>query len=563
MAEVILMPRLSDTMTEGVIAAWHKKVGDSVKKGDLLAEVETDKATMELESYKDGTLLHIGTDKGGKLQVNDLLAIIGSKGEDVSELIKSGGSSEPANSESKEASAPKETPKKESTNEKSSTPAPKSEGTSIDISKMDEVVLMPRLSDTMTEGVIAGWNKNVGDTVKKGDVLAEIETDKATMELESYKNGKLLYQGAQKGEKIEVNALLCIIGEEGKVDVDKIVAAAKGGQASVSQKAESPAKESKTSESKEPATASASQQSEEHTESESSNNNGRIKASPLAKKLAAEKGIDISKLKGSGDGGRIVKADVDTYTPEKTKTEEGKPTAAVQKFAPAGEEGYTDIPNSQVRNVIAKRLGESKFSAPHFYLTMEINMDNAMTSRTQLNELSPVKISFNDIIVKACALALRQHPAINSSWLGDKIRRYQHIHIGIAVAIEDGLIVPVVRFADQKTLPQIASESKELSGRARNKKLQPNEFSGNTFTISNLGMMDIDEFTAIINPPDSCILAVGRIKEVVVKKGEGFGVSNFMKVTLSCDHRSVDGATGAAFLQTLKKMLENPITMLL
>jgi pyruvate dehydrogenase E2 component (dihydrolipoamide acetyltransferase) len=259
-----------------------------------------------------------------------------------------------------------------------------------------------------------------------------------------------------------------------------------------------------------------------------------------------------------------VKADVDSYTPSKSvATEEKKSSAPVQAFAPAGEEGYTDIPNSQVRNVIAKRLGESKFSAPHFYLTMEINMDNAMSARTQLNELSPVKISFNDIVVKACALALRQHPAINSSWLGDKIRRNHHIHIGIAVAIEDGLIVPVVRFADQKTLPQIASESKELSGRARNKKLQPNEFSGNTFTISNLGMMDIDEFTAIINPPDSCILAVGRIKEVVVKKGEGFAVSNFMKVTLSCDHRSVDGATGAAFLQTLKKMLESPITMLL
>ena len=553
MAEVILMPRLSDTMTEGVIAAWHKKVGDSVKKGDLLAEVETDKATMELESYKDGTLLHIGTDKGGKLQVNDLLAIIGNRGEDISGLLKSGGSgeakAEPVKEDGKAAAAKSESPKKQVTAAKT-TDAP-----SIDISKMEEVVLMPRLSDTMTEGVIAGWNKQVGDTVKKGDVLAEIETDKATMELESYKNGKLLYQGAQKGEKIAVNALLCIIGEEGKVDVDKIVAAAKGGQ-STSSGEEAPASKPKEVTS---TTSETRPEEAEHT----SGSNGRIKASPLAKKLAAEKGIDISKLKGSGDGGRIVKADVDSYTPEKARPEEGKGKAAVTSFAPAGEEGYTDIPNSQVRNVIAKRLGESKFSAPHFYLTMEINMDNAMTSRTQLNELSPVKISFNDIIVKACALALRQHPAINASWLGDKIRRYEHVHIGIAVAIEDGLIVPVIRFADQKTLPQIAAESKELSGRARNKKLQPNEFSGNTFTISNLGMMDIDEFTAIINPPDSCILAVGRIKEVVVRKGESFGVSNFMKVTLSCDHRSVDGATGAAFLQTLKKMLENPITMLL
>lgn len=543
------MPRLSDTMTEGVIATWHKKVGDSVKKGDLLAEVETDKATMDLESYKDGTLLHIGVEKGGKLQVNDLLAIIGNKGEDISDLLKSGGSQEAKPKEE----AKKEEPKKEEAKKESTgSSAPKAKGSSMDISKMDEVVLMPRLSDTMTEGVIAGWLKNVGDTVKKGDVLAEIETDKATMELESYKNGTLLYQGAKKGEKIAVNALLCIIGDKDKVDVDAIVAASKGSAESAPAEEEPAAKETIKEETQE-------QQKEEV--SASSTSNGRIKASPLAKKLAAEKGIDISKLKGSGDGGRIVKADVDSYKPGATTTEE-KSAPAVQPFAPAGEEGYTDIPNSQVRNVIAKRLGESKFTAPHFYLTMDINMDNAMASRSQMNEISPAKISFNDLVVKACAIALRQHPAINASWMGDKIRRHHHIHIGIAVAIEDGLIVPVIRFADQKTLSQIAAESKELSGRARNKKLQPNEFSGNTFTISNLGMMDIDEFTAIINPPDSCILAVGRIREVVVKKGEGFGVSNFMKVTLSCDHRSVDGATGAAFLQTLKKFLENPITMM-
>lgn len=553
MAEVILMPRLSDTMTEGVIAEWHKKVGDPVKKGDLLAEVETDKATMELESYKDGTLLHIGTDKGGKLQVNDLLAIIGNKGEDITGLLKEqkGGSqkSEIGGQKSDEKGPKKEAVKPDS---KTQTSDAKPQTSTLDISKMEEVVLMPRLSDTMTEGVIAGWNKNVGDTVKKGDVLAEIETDKATMELESYKNGKLLYQGAKKGEKILVNDLLAIIGEEGKVDVDKIVAAAKGvgsRESAAAQKAE-PAKQM--------ATASQEVSTEQHS------SNGRIKASPLAKKLAAEKGIDISKLSGSGDGGRIVKADIDSYKPVAAPAAEEKKGAA-PVFAPivSGQEGYTDIPNSQMRNVIAKRLGESKFTAPHFYLTMEITMDNAMTSRSQLNEISPVKISFNDLVVKACALALRQHPAVNASWMGDKIRRYQHIHIGIAVAIDDGLIVPVVRFADQKTLAQIAAESKELSGKARNKKLQPNEFTGNTFTISNLGMMDIDEFTAIINPPDSCIMAVGRIKEVVVKKGDGFGVSNVMKVTLSCDHRSVDGASGAAFLQTFKKLLENPITMLL
>ncbi len=554
MAEVILMPRLSDTMTEGVIAEWHKKVGDTVKKGDLLAEVETDKATMELESYKDGTLLHIGTDKGGKLQVNDLLAIIGSKGEDISGLLKDGGKQAAANPEPAEKAPKKESPKQESKPPESDN---KQQAPAIDVSKMEEVVLMPRLSDTMTEGVIAGWNKNVGDTIKKGDVLAEIETDKATMELESYKNGKLLYQGAKKGEKIAVNDLLAIIGEEGKVDVNKIVAAAKGGP--------KPATADKKEETqKQETTAQKTQTSKEQVASEQHSSNGRVKASPLAKKLAAEKGIDISKLSGSGDGGRIVKADIDSYKPSTAPAaEEKKGTVPVFTPVVSGQEGYTDIPNSQMRNVIAKRLGESKFSAPHFYLTMEINMDNAISARGQLNEASPVKISFNDLVVKASALALRQHPAVNASWMGDKIRRYQHIHVGIAVAIEDGLIVPVIRFADQKTLPQIAAESKELSGKARNKKLQPNEFTGNTFTISNLGMMDIDEFTAIINPPDSCIMAVGRIKEIVVKKGEAFAVSNVMKITLSCDHRSVDGATGAAFLQTFKKFLENPITMLL
>lgn len=577
---MILMPRLSDTMTEGVIASWHKKVGDTVKKGDLLAEVETDKATMELESYKDGTLLHIGTEKGGKLQVNDLLAIIGNKGEDISGLINSGGKQETKakKSESKAAEAGGQKPeagsqKPEAGNQKSEVgsqkseakqsseekPAPQKKTAAVDISKMDEVVLMPRLSDTMTEGVIAGWLKNVGDTVKKGDVLAEIETDKATMELESYKNGKLLYQGAKQGEKIAVNELLCIIGEEGKVDVDAVVAAVKkGGEAEVgSQKSEVGGQKSEV----------VSQKSELESQTDDASANGRIKASPLAKKLAAEKGIDLKKLKGTGDGGRITKADIDSYKPveESSETEPREQKSAAPAFAAtvSGEEGYTDVPNSQIRGVIAKRLGESKFSAPHFYLTMEITMDNAMNARPQLNEMSPVKISFNDLVVKACALALRQHPAVNASWMGDKIRRYKHIHIGIAVAIEDGLIVPVIRFADQKTLSQIAAESKELSGKARNKKLQPNEFTGNTFTISNLGMMDIDEFTAIINPPDSCILAVGRIKEVVVRKGEGFGVSHVMKVTLSCDHRSVDGATGAAFLQTVKKFLENPITMLL
>ena len=556
MAEVILMPRLSDTMTEGVIAAWHKKIGDTVKKGDLLAEVETDKATMELESYKDGTLLHIGIDKGGKLQVNDLLAIIGNAGEDVSSIVKEhagGTDAAPAKAEEKKASEQKPEEKKKASKEVKAEPA--IAAPAVDVSKMEEVVLMPRLSDTMEAGVIAAWHKNIGDAVKKGELLAEIETDKATMELESYKNGTLLYIGAQKGEKINVNDLLCIIGEKDKVDVNAIVAALKGGGAVT----EAPA--SKTEEiKKEPVATESSAAAASNTE------NGRVKASPLAKKIAGEKGVDLKLIQGSGDGGRIIKADIDNFKPAAQPAAKAaeKTTAPVPSFAPiAGEEGYTDIPNSQIRNIIAKRLAESKFSAPHFYLTIEINMDIAIAVRAQLNEVSPVKISFNDMVVKAAAVALRQHPAVNASWMGDKIRRHHHIHIGIAVAIEDGLIVPVVRFADQKGLPQIAAESKELSGKARNKKLQPNEFSGNTFTISNLGMMDIEEFTAIINPPDSCIMAVGRIKEVVVKKGDGFAVSNVMKITMSCDHRSVDGATGAAFLQTFKKYLENPVMMLL
>ena len=578
MAEVILMPRLSDTMTEGVIAAWHKKVGDSVKKGDLLAEVETDKATMDLESYKDGTLLHIGAEKGGKLQVNDLLAIIGAKGEDISSLIKKGGQASESTEPAKKAEPKKETAVKSTTAAKqpaaaetqAAKPAKSSESataTALDISKMEEVVLMPRLSDTMTEGVIAAWHKNVGDKVKKGDILAEIETDKATMELESYKNGTLLYQGAPKGEKIQVNDLLCIIGEKGKVDVDAVVAAAKGGGSPQSTADSQQATSESSKAGSQTAIAAPATSSEEH-----SNGNGRMKASPLAKKLAKEKGIDLKAVHGSGDGGRIVKADVDSFSPQSTissqqpsvssKQPAASPQQPVAKFTPTTEEKFVDTPNSQMRKTIARRLGESMFGAPHFYLTMEINMDNAIAARIQMNEFSPAKISFQDMMIKACAMALRQHPAVNSSWMGDFIRTYQHIHIGSAVAVPEGLIVPVIKFADQKSFSQIAAEAKELYSKAKDKKLQPHEFSGNTFTISNLGMMDIEEFTAIINPPDSCILAVGKIKEIVVKKGDGFGVTSAMKVTMSCDHRSVDGAVGAAFLQTVKKFMENPIGML-
>jgi len=572
MAEVILMPRLSDTMTEGVIAAWHKKVGDNVKKGDLLAEVETDKATMELESYKDGTLLHIGGDKGSKLQVNDLLAIIGTAGEDVSSLVAGGSNAAATKPEKQEKSQPeKKQDKKESEKQTAAQPpaSPAPGGIavttsipdqvrekpqtlpSIDISKMEEVVLMPRLSDTMTEGVIAGWNKKVGDTVKKGEVLAEIETDKATMELESYKNGKLLYQGAQKGEKIAVNDLLCIIGEEGKVDVNAVVAAAKGAGATASAPDKSEEAPKEAAETAEVAVADESHSSV----------NGRVKASPLAKRLAAEKGIDISKVNGSGDGGRIVKSDIDNYKPAAA----GKEMAPAAKTPAAAEQpakGFTETPVSQMRKVIAKRLAESKFSAPHFYLTMSIDMDKAVESRAKINEVSKVKISFNDFVLKACAVALKQHPAVNSSWLGDKIRTNYDINIGVAVAVEDGLLVPVVRAADTKSLSEIAVEVKDYAQRAKDKKLQPQDWEGNTFTISNLGMFGIEEFTAIINPPDACILAVGGISQVPVVKNGAVVPGNVMKVTLSCDHRVVDGATGSAFLQTLKGLLEEPLRML-
>jgi len=543
MAEVILMPRLSDTMTEGVIAAWHKKVGDPVKKGDLLAEVETDKATMELESYKDGTLLHIGSDKGGKLQVNDLLAIIGVPGEDISSLVKKGG-----------AAAPAAEPKVDTKKSKDAAPAKQAAASTatasapaMDLTKMEEVILMPRLSDTMTEGVIAAWHKKVGDMVKKGDLLADIETDKATMELESYKNGKLLYVGAEKGEKVPVNALLCIIGEEGKVDVNKIVAAAKGGAV-----AAAATKQETTT-----ATATAT------NAAPAAETNGRVKASPLAKKLAAEKGINISAVQGTGDGGRITKADIDNYTPAASSASSSpSKSAAPVSTAPAGQVSYDEVPVSQMRKVIAKRLAESKFSAPHFYLTMSIDMDKAVESRTKINEVSKVKISFNDFVLKACAVALKQHPAVNSSWLGDKIRTNHHVNIGVAVAVEDGLLVPVVRFADTKSLSQIGTEVKDLAQRAKDKKLQPSDWEGNTFTISNLGMFGIDEFTAIINPPDACILAVGAIQQVPVVKNGQVQPGNIMKVTLSCDHRVVDGATGSAFLQTLKGLLEEPLRML-
>jgi pyruvate dehydrogenase E2 component (dihydrolipoamide acetyltransferase) len=564
MAEVILMPRLSDTMTEGVIAAWHKKVGDPVKKGDLLAEVETDKATMDLESYKDGTLLYTGTEKGGKIQVNDLLAIIGKPGEDIGPLLKTAKQpAAPAGDAAKNAEAPQPAKNTAAPAKSAAAPAPKEAAPKMDLASIQEVILMPRLSDTMTEGVIADWHKKVGDNVKKGDVLADIETDKATMELESYKEGKLLYTGAEKGQKVAVNDLLAIIGEEGKVNVQQIVEASKNKDAAGPTAAkEEPAAASATAAPAVTAVATAAPAAEQ--QQPSVNGDGRIKASPLAKKLASEKGIDLSRLQGSGDNGRIVKKDVSEFNPATAPaaTTAGSRGPATAPGSPAGQVSFDEVPLSQMRKVIAKRLAESKFSAPHFYLNMSVDMEKAVESRAKLNDISPVKISFNDIVLKAVAVALKKHPAVNSSWQGDKIRINHHVNIGVAVAVEDGLLVPVVRFADGKSLSQIAAEVKDFALKAKNKKLQPADWEGSTFTISNLGMFGIDDFTAIINPPDACILAIGAIQQVPVVKNGAVVPGNIMKLTMSCDHRVVDGATGAAFLQTLKGLLEEPLRML-
>ncbi len=569
MAEVIRMPLLSDTMTEGKIVAWNKQVGDKVKADDVLADVETDKATMEVNGYVDGTLLYIGVPAGEAAKINQIIAIVGKAGEDYKHLFDGEapvGKEQVAegNMQTAVVNEQKTVGTEQLAESKPVTPnlptrqaVPKPETVSLPAGAKE--IRMPLLSDTMTEGKIVTWNKKVGDVVKADDVLADVETDKATMEVVGYEEGTLLYIGVEAGSAAKINQIIAIVGKPG-TDVSAYIAydsqltegsgqlaTQNEGQATVEAAAQNPQPETT-----QPAT----------------DNVDRIKASPLAKKIAADKGLDISKVAGTGDGGRIIKKDIDGYkesaTPAaalSTPAQASTPQKAVASFV-AGEESYIDVPLTQMRKVIARRLGESMFTAPHFYLTMELNMDNAMAARTAINEVSPVKVSFNDMIIKACASALRLHPDVNSSWIGDFIRKNNHIHIGSALALPEGLIVPVIRFADQKSLSQIAADAKELYGKAKDKKLQPAEFSGNTFTISNLGMMDIEEFTAIINPPDSCILAVGKIKEVVVSKNGQFVVTNIMKVTLSCDHRSVDGAVGAAFLQTLKKFVENPVTML-
>lgn len=415
---------------------------------------------------------------------------------------------------------------------------------------MAEIVRMPKLSDTMTEGTVAVWHKKVGDKVKSGELLAEIETDKATMEFESFEDGVLLHIGVEKGKSAPVDSLLAILGKEGE-DISELLK-----NVDASAPVAAPAAASAPAPSPAPASAPAATAAPAATPAPAPTHasNGRLKASPLAKKIAEDKGIDINMVSGSGDGGRIVKRDIEQFTP----TASSAPVFA----AVPGVESYTEEAVSNMRKTIARRLAESKFSAPHFYLTMEIDMDNAMEARKAVNASGEVKVSFNDMVIKASALALRKHPKINASWRGDTIRYNQHVHVGVAVAVDEGLLVPVVRFADSKGFAQIGAEVKSYAEKAKSKKLQPSDWEGNTFTISNLGMFGIDEFTAIINPPDACILAVGAIKQVPVVKKGAVVPGNIMKVTLSCDHRVVDGASGAAFLQTLKSYLENPVMML-
>lgn len=538
MAIVVNMPRLSDTMEEGTVVKWLKQVGDVISEGDILAEIETDKATMEFESFNEGTLLHIGIQEGDAAPVDALLAIIGEQGEDISALL-SGGAQEAPEASAAEVAVPAAT------------------ATATALPEGVIVVNMPRLSDTMEEGTVATWLKKVGDVIEEGDILAEIETDKATMEFESFNAGTLLYIGIGEGEAAPVDSLLAIIGPSG-ADISAVLnpAAAPVVTASVAANDAAVAPVA-TPAPKAPVTPAAVLNASVQA--------GRIFASPLAKKLAKEKGISLSEVKGTGEQGRIVKIDIERFTPvaaQAALATSATPFSAQAPILAAGEEHYTEVKNSQMRKVIAKRLGESKFSAPHYYLTVEVDMDNAMASRSQINSLPDTKVSFNDMVLKASAMALKKHPQVNTTWQGDTTRFNSHVHMGVAVAVPDGLVVPVVRFADQQSLSQIGAAVKDLAGKARDKKLTPAEMEGSTFTVSNLGMFGIQEFTSIINQPNSAILSVGAIVQKPVVKGGAVMVGNAMKVTLACDHRTVDGATAAAFLQTLQAFLENPVTML-
>jgi pyruvate dehydrogenase E2 component (dihydrolipoamide acetyltransferase) len=541
MAEVINMPRLSDTMEEGTVATWLKKVGDKVEEGDILAEIETDKATMEFESFNEGTLLHIGIQEGETAKVDSLLAIIGEEGEDISDLLNGG-----ASSKEETKSEEKTEDKKEDTTEAE---------TSEELPEGVTVVTMPRLSDTMEEGTVATWLKKVGDEVEEGDILAEIETDKATMEFESFQSGTLLHIGLEEGESAKVDSLLAIIGPAG-TDVSGVAKNFKvGGSESKSEPKTETKAAPKEEKKDEPKKVEAKPASTSTSTSAVSSSDGRIFASPLAKKMADEKGINLSQVKGSGENGRIVKRDIENFTPAQA-------SANVGKFVPTGVEDFDEVPNSNMRKAIAKNLAKSKFTAPHYYLNVEFDMENAIAFRAQYNSLPDTKISYNDMVVKACALALKQHPQVNSQWFEDKMKLNNHVHIGVAVAVPDGLVVPVVKFANEQSLTQIGAAVKEYAGKARNKKLTLDEMEGSTFTISNLGMFGIESFTSIINQPNSAILSVGAIVSKPVVKNGQVVPGNTMKLTMACDHRTVDGATGAQFLQTLKGYIENPVTML-
>ena len=532
MAIIVNMPRLSDTMEEGTVASWLKKVGDKIEEGDILAEIETDKATMEFESFNEGTLLHIGVLEGETTMVDELLAIIGDEGEDISALLNP-------------TTAVEETPEE--------IEAPIEAAASVvetSTSSLPEgviVVTMPRLSDTMEEGTVASWLKQVGDVIEEGDILAEIETDKATMEFESFNEGTLLFVGLLEGDSAKVDDLLAIIGPAG-TDVSAVAA---------NFSTTAPASEEAAPKVTAPVVKETVITEAAPVAVPVPNTTGRLHISPLARKMADDKGIALNQLVGSGENGRIIKRDVENFTPSEVIS-----SVSTAKFVPTGQEDSEEIKNSQMRKSIAKRLGESKFTAPHYYLNVEFDMDNAMAFRAQYNTVPDTKISFNDIIVKACALALREHPQVNSQWFADRMKLNNHVHVGVAVAVEDGLVVPVVRFANEQSLPQIGAAVRDFAGRARNKKLTPQEMDGSTFTVSNLGMFGIESFTSIINQPNSAILSVGAIVQKPVVKNSQIVVGNTIKLTLACDHRTVDGATGAQFLQTLKGYIENPVTML-
>ena len=554
MAEVIRMPLLSDTMKEGKIVSWLKQVGDTVESDTVLAEVQTDKATMEIVPYVDGTILHIGVPEGEAALINQIIAIIGEEGEEYESLLEDAPAAEDTTAEEESTESNKEE-SKESNESKETKEKPAT--AKVELPSDLEVVRMPLLSDTMKQGKIISWQKKVGDEVTSDDVLAEVETDKATMEVIGYADGTLLYQGVTAGESVEVNGVLAIVGEA-ETDIEKYLP-------TILAESESQEEEKEETKPAEPIKKEKeTTQSAPITQQKVDADDRRVKASPLARKMASDKGINLNTLNGTGDGGRVIKRDIDNYKGGNQEAGASSLATSIPAFdASSAKESFTDTPLSQMREVIAQRLAESKFSAPHFYLKISVEMDDFLKVRKQINSVSDIKISVGDMLIKAVALALTKHPAVNSSWLGDKIRTNDHVHIGSAVAIPEGLIVPVIKFAHQKSLAQIAADANQLYDKARNGKLQPQEFSGNTFTISNLGMMGIDEFTAIINPPDACILAVGKTTATPVVVGDKIVIKSIMKLTLSCDHRVVDGAVGAEFLSTLKDYIEQPALMLL